>query len=432
MASMSIVYRPSSKGARHTGGLYLRLIHNRKVKTLILKGYRIYGDEWDKQSKTILFPENSPDRIAYLKEVKAKISEESKTISSYILSLESKGRYMLDDLIGLYRKEQDDSTLQGFTEELTRKMADRNQRRTVRAYETVVRGLVDFNKGENIPLEKINACLIKDFEMRLREKGRLPNTISYYMRNLRAIYNKAIAEKRIQIPGHANPFANVFTGVVSTMKRALSLDELKALQDLNLEEASKNEVPHSREQEYLLRLYTSQRYFFFCLYARGLCFVDLAYLKKSNIKGEFIRYIRQKTGQLIEVRIIPQLQSIISSFAGETAASPYLFPIIQNPQRSAFEQYESALRVQNKRLKKVAEMAGISQNISTHCARHTWATVGKLINLPINVIRESLGHTSVNTTLIYLAQLNNSVLDEANERIITTISNYKKEVPVVV
>ena len=429
MASINLVYRTSTKEGYHPGSLALRLIHDRQVKTITLKGCRLYPDEWDKASQTVVFPKDNPGRVTYLEKVETRINNETNLIYGFILALEDKGRYTLDDLLKIYYRKNRKYTLLGYVKSLVKVMENRGQKRTARAYLTVTRGLIRFSGDENMSLDKNNSRLIKDFETHLREKERLPNTISYYTRNLRAIFNKAVADKLIVSRKNEHPFAMVFTGVVKTMKRTLSLDETRKLLDLDLDGLAKKKGMGSSQQAYLKRLSTSLRYFSFCLHARGMCFVDMVYLKKTNIESGFIRYTRKKTGQQIEVRITPWMQTIIDSFKEETVGSPYVFPVIRDTRKSAFLQYESATRAQNNRLKKLAALAGIHKKISTHWARHTWANVGKSIHLPTTVIGEGLGHTSENTTLIYLAGLNNSVLDEANDLIALAINSHRINAP---
>ena len=427
MTSINLVFRPSVKEGRHPGSLSLRLIHNRQVKTLTLSGCRIYESEWDRIGQWIVYPSDDPSRTAYLEEVEKRLLHETGVIRNLIADLEQQGRYGLDDILSRLSRTLDERHLSGFAEGLARTMEGRGQWRTARAYRTVTRGLVDFNKGRDIPLHHINACLVKDFEMHLKEKGRLPNTISYYMRNLRAIYNKAVAEKRIAPNRQDDPFAGVYTGVTKTMKRALSLEEIRLVQDINPDRLSQACGESQRRQEYARRLWEAHRYFNFCLYSRGMCFIDLAYLKKSNIRGGVIRYVRRKTGRQMEVRITEQMQAIIDGFAEATAGSPYVFPIITDPAKSALTQYESAMRVQNNRLKKLSSLAGLKKKITTHCARHSWATVGKTVNVATHVISECLGHASEKTTQIYLAQLENSLLDDANERITYAITHPRQQ-----
>lgn len=417
---MNLVLRPSVRGGHHPGSLSLRLIHNRQVKTITLRGCRIYPEEWNKTMQEVIYPENNPRRTASLESLEHRINDEIELLNTHLETLQKQGRYNVEDLVKLYRQRQDASKLSGYTETLVNVLEHRKQHRLASAYLTVTRRLIKFNNDVDIPLTQINNHLIKDFEQYLKDEGKMPNTISYYMRNLRAIFNKAVGEKRIAKP-RENPFAGVYMGVTKTMKRSLSLDEVKTLHDLNLGKAVEETKPESKERETLENLYHANSYFGFCFYARGMSFIDLAYLRKENIKDGFIRYVRKKTGQQIEVRITPEIQAIIDRFAGEVKHTPYVFPLIRDNNKDAYKQYETALRIQNSRLKKVAELAGLNKPISTHWARHSWATAAKQKNLPITVISEGLGHTSEKTTQIYLDSLENSVLDAANEIIISAV-----------
>lgn len=428
MASLNVVFRPSTKKGRHPGSLFLRLIHLRKPLTRTLTGCRIYPDEWDKRSQVIVFPADDPRRITYLKEVENQVAEESNRLTGLIQTLEKEGRYSLEDLCRLYKRKKDDGKLLSYAEYLAIDQESKGKNRTARAYRTVSSALVKFNKGIDIPLQQINACLIQAFETHLKDRGCLPNTISFYMRNLRAIYNKAVNGGLIVKRQQENPFEGAFTGVTKTMKRALTLEEIQKYNSLDFESMLEEKKDDTRQYAYTQRLSAGYRYFNFCLYARGMCFIDLAYLKKSNLRSGIIRYVRKKTGQQIEVRVTPEMEHIIDSFVADTAGSPFLFPIIRDTDKPYSLQYENALRSQNQRLKKLASLAGINRPVSTHWARHSWATVGKIINVPTSVISECLGHTSEKTTRIYLAQLNNSVLDEANERIAFAINNYPNRI----
>jgi integrase len=418
---MNLVLRPSSKGNNHKGSLSLRLIHNRRVKSITLPDCRLFAEEWDKTSQTVIYPENNPPRAKELEIIELKINTEVEILHSFIAHLRSRGHYTADELMELYREKKDSRKLLGFAESLAAGLERKNCRRTARAYLTAARGLISFNRGADIPLEQINPALMKDFEKHLRDRGKLPNTVAYYMRNLRAIYNKAVESGRIINRKGEKPFAGISTAVARTMKRALPLEELQALHALDFDRLLPRGRKTEQQQIRLLNLQRSWRYFFFCVFARGMSWVDMAYLRKENIRGGVIRYCRKKTGQQVEVSLTPELNNLIRTFSHEVAGSPYVFPIILNNGKNPALQYETALRTQNNRLKELAALAGIDRKISTHVARHSWASVGKTENLPTRVISESLGHTSPETTLIYLALLNNRVLDEANERVVKAI-----------
>lgn len=423
MTSLNLVLRPSIKSGCTQGCLTLRLIHKRRVKSIALKGCHLYIGEWDKDKQTIIYPPNNPQRASYLLQVEQRSVYEINKIKSLLRILEKQECYSVDELIKLYRQNKGSIRLISYTASLSRQMEQRGQLRTAKAYRTVVRGFVVFNRNKDIFLEQINNSLIKDFESYLFALGHLPNTISYYMRNLRAIYNKAVAENCIVCHQHEKPFIGVYTGVAKTMKRALSLEEIKKIHALDFSTLLQDGKSGVKEYTRICNLELARQYFYFSFYARGMCFVDMANLKKCNIRGGVLRYVRKKTGRQIEVRITPEMQTIIDYFAPQVKDSAYLFPIIRPERTNSGNikeirlQYETALRTQNNRLKHLATLAGISKTLSTHVARHTWATISKHQNIPLQVISECLGHSSEKITQIYLNQLDNSVLDEANDRV---------------
>ena len=419
MPSINFILRHSSK-TNSPSSLTLRIIHCRRVKSMALPDCRLYSQEWDQDTESIVYPSGNSERLSYLKNIELKIKSEKILINDYITELDNKGQYSVNDIISLYRKKSSSDKLLGYTELLTIELERQGQERTARAYQTAVRRLITYNKGVDIPLNQINSHLIKSFETYLKDKGQLPNTISYYMRNLRAIYNKAINLKHFVNITSDKPFAGVFTGNTKTMKRTLSLGELKNLHSLDFIELLKAEKPLSKKYVRLENLYFAWRLFFFCFYARGMCFIDLAYLRRENIHAGVLRYCRKKTGQQIEIKITNELQKIIDSFANQVGCSSYLFPIIKDNGKKIRLQYENGLRLQNHRLKSLSRLARI-RPISTHVSRHTWATIGKQENVPLHVISECLGHTSEKTTLIYLGLLDNSVLDQANELVASAI-----------
>ncbi len=424
MPSISFVFRPSTRIGDFPGSLYVRMIHQRKVKTATVPGH-LYRNEWDYQKQAIIFPENDPIRTAYLEELEQQIQEARHIAGELIGMVLKQGHCTLEDVIQQYRIQNYNGKLLSFAELLARGLEKNGQYRTANAYRTVARGFVRFNDGHDIPLTAINAGLVKAFETSLKKKGKMPNTISYYMRNLRSIYNRSVKEKRI----HArrdNPFAEVFTGIKKTHKRALSIEDVSKLFKLDLHNRLKSLPGGSHERIRITNLYFAWRLFFFCFHARGMCFVDMAYLKKSSIQNGMMRYRRKKTGQLIEVKVTREMQRIMDSFSVVVNRSEYVFPIITTGEKDERTQYETAMRIQNRRLKELASMAGIDQTVTTHVARHSWATIGKQQNLPLWVISEGLGHASEKVTYSYLASFDQSVLDNANKLIAKAIKRGKR------
>jgi integrase len=168
-------------------------------------------------------------------------------------------------------------------------------------------------------------------------------------------------------------------------------------------------------------LYKALLYFLFAFHARGMAFIDLAFLKKNTIRNGYIHYYRQKTGKLLSVKITAPMQKILDYFSFMVVNSPYLFPIIDPGRSNERKQYETALTLQNRRLKIIGRIAGISKLLTTHVARHTWATIAKHNNVPLAVISECLGHRDERTTSIYLDSFETSVMDGASELVSNAI-----------
>ena len=165
------------------------------------------------------------------------------------------------------------------------------------------------------------------------------------MRNLRAAYNKAAAGG---LTPQRQPFRNVYTGVDRTHKRAIPLETVRALRDMDL---SGNPAGEFARDMFMLSFYT-----------RGMAFVDMAFLRKTDLAGSV-----------------------------------------------------------NRSMKSIGRRLGLDIPLTMYVARHSWASAARSRNIPLPVISEGMGHGSDRTTRIYLASLDNTVIDEANRTIIGSL-----------
>lgn len=415
MTSIEFHYRPSTRIKRSKGSVYIRVIHRRETCSVTIPR-KIYPEEWDKKQQKPMYAANNEHRYPFL----FKLEEEMKQIRSYLEELiarwEFEGRdYTAKEITAAYRRRLGGNLLIDYVDKLCKELRLLGQERTARAYLTTRNRLLVFTGNNHLQLKEMTGLLVRRFEMKLQSEGKSPNTISFYMRNLRAIYNKAISEGLLETAAY-NPFELVYTGVHQTKKRALTAEEMKQINELDI---LKNNM---KQKELSEQLEKARKLFLFCFYARGMSFVDMAYLKKENIKNGFISYRRKKTGQLLEIKIDSAMRSIIRYFESETKESAYVFPVIDLKKKtSVYHQYESGLRLQNKHLKRISTCCGIQKNLSTHVARHSWATIAKEKNIPLIVISEGLGHTSERTTSIYLGSLDRKILDRAGEKVAKAI-----------
>lgn len=223
------------------------------------------------------------------------------------------------------------------------------------------------------------------------------NTVNYYLRNFRTLYNAAIKDGYRQHGDY--PFTYVRTRACKTVKRALSKENMRLLSSLS--------ISNSPYLEFSRDLYL------FSFYAQGMAFVDIAFLNKKNIYGGLLTYSRRKSKQLIHIVVTPQMQKLIDKYSND---SEYLFPIIDplNKEQSVYKQYRLALGRINRYLKKLAAGLNLRIPLTTYTARHTWATLARDSGAPLSVISAGLGHTSEEMTRIYLKDFDQSVLAKVN------------------
>ena len=402
MATIKVKFRPSS-ARNDEGTIFYRVIHD-GVVIQVTTGYRLSKAEWNILEKDISLSENEEKCSSNLFSLKKHINDDLAKFKSIISVLESSGQsYTADDIISSYTRKENNGNFISFIHDTIQQLKLVGRLRTAETYSTALnsfsrfcslRGDVDFND--------IDATLMMEYEDYLKSNGLIPNTISFYMRNLRAVYNRAV-EKGITV--QRNPFRYVYTGVDKTVKRALSVSMIRKIRDLDLRKSPS--MDYARD------------IFMFSFYTRGMSFVDMAYLKKKDLQHGVLSYRRQKTNQQLFIKWEKPMQEIIDKY--DTSQTPYLLPIIKDVNSDARRQYHNASHLVNAKLKKIGVDLGLPVVLTSYVARHTWASVARSKNISLSVISEAMGHDSENTTRIYLASLDMSVIDKANEIILKSL-----------
>ena len=154
-----------------------------------------------------------------------------------------------------------------------------------------------------------------------------------------------------------------------------------------------------------------------------MSFVDMAFLRKRDLSGGEINYVRRKTGQLMTVHLETCMREIVRRYEWRTRNTPYVFPLLtaEEPGR-AYSQYQIALNYYNRQLKRLSQLLGLEEGLSSYASRHSWATAARNRRVPITVINAGMGHTSERTTRIYLSSLESSVIDCANRKILSALT----------
>ena len=399
MASIKLKFRTSSVQEKE-GRLYYQVIHNRVARQIHTE-YRIYSSEWDADHSNIILPTSvTPQRQAYLLSLKDTLDADRKKLLLVIARLDKEGQsYTADTVVDNFHEGKELHGIIGYTLELNEKLRRIGKKRMVARYKTTLNSLQRYLKGGDVPLEEVDGTTIQGYEQWLKDSGLCRNTTSFYIRNLRTIYNHAVDDGLVI---SSSPFKHVYTGIDKTVKRALPLEIIKQLKELDL---SLNP-----------RLELARDMFLFSFYTRGMSFIDMAYLRKKDLQNGTLSYRRRKTGQRLFIKWERCMQEILDKYlVNETE---YLLPIITKRDDDYRKQYANELHRVNHLLKKIGKQLDLPIPLTMYVGRHSWASIAKSRNVPISVISEGMGHDSENTTQIYLASLDTTVVDKANKKIL--------------
>lgn len=402
MATVKVKFRPSSVITKE-GTLYYQITHDRVVRQ-INTGYKLYPTEWHSFTSQIVVPPNAEEsRYHYLLALQNNLKKETARLAEIIVRLNrTDSAYTADRIVELYNLRSDNDSFLLFTRNLIVQLKQIGKIRTAETYTCALNSFIRFQGETDLLWEAVDSNLMIEYEVYLKAEGVCPNTSSYYMRSLRAIYNRAV-EKELTIQRY--PFKHVYTGIDKTVKRAVPVTVIRQIRNLKLE--------HNPMLDY------ARDIFMFSFYTRGMSFVDMAYLKKKDLHNGILSYRRQKTNQQLFIKWEKPMQEIIDKY--DTTGTPYLLPIIKDVGKDERRQYKNASHLVNCKLKKIGAQLGLTIPLTTYVARHGWASIAKSKNIPISTISEAMGHDSENTTRIYLASLNTSVIDKANSFIIKSI-----------
>lgn len=402
MTTVKVKFRASSNVEKE-GTLYFQVICGRHTR-LVHSGYRLYSSEWDADSsRVVLSCATERRRRNYLLFVKNALANELSCLREVVSRLDYAGvPYTADRVVQLYVSPSGCGGFISFAWKLISELRQIGKGSTADTYATSLNSFIRFHGEGDLLFEEVESSLMVAYETYLKERGVCPNSSSFYMRNLRAVYNRAV-EKGLAVQCH--PFKYVYTGVDKTVKRAVPLKAVRRIRDADL--------AHSPAMDYARDL------FMFSFYTRGMSFVDMAYLKKTDLRNGILSYRRHKTGQRLFVKWEKPMREIVDKY--DTAGTPYLLPVIRDMDRDARRQYKNAAHLVNARLKQLGAQLGLGLPLTTYVARHAWASIARSKNIPLATISEAMGHDSETTTRIYLASLDTSVVDRANDIILKSL-----------
>lgn len=399
MASVKVKFRPSTIEGKE-GTIYYQIIQNRVIRQL-KTDYRIFTDEWNSDMECLILSTVNMTRYEYLSLIQQNIEWDNRRLQHIIQRLSSSNlQFNADTVVKEFQNKSSEITLFNRMQNTISKLWKQGQYRTSETYTATLNSFREFRNGKDLYFEEMDSDLLLSYEYYLKAKSLSPNTISFYMKRLRAVYNKAVDDGFAE---NKNPFKRVITSSEKTVKRAIPVKYIRKLKDLDLS--------HSVSKSF------ARDMFLFSFYTRGMSFVDMAYLQKKDLKGKVLTYRRKKTGQLLSVRWEPCMQEIVDRYSSP-GMSPYLLAIINNLDGDIRKQYRNVQSLINRNLKAIGDSINITIPLTMYVARHSWASIARNEGIPVSVISEGMGHDSEKTTQIYLASLETQVIDKANRKIL--------------
>lgn len=402
MATVKVKLRPSKVDGK-AGTVFYQVTHQRK-SVQITTDIHVMPDQWDDVRGCI--KADTEGNEASSPSLQDRINGDVCGIRHIICDLERGGKpYTAMDVAQSFKSPNFNASFTAYMEGEITLMRSLGKNGTASNYRSALRSFRKFLEGKDIQFSAVTAQLTAKYAAWLSNVGAVcHNSLSFYMRNLRAVFNKAVEQG---LTPQTFPFKKVYTGVAKTRKRAVGEETIKQLYRLDLQEKP--------------RLALARDMFIFSYCAMGMAFVDMAYLRKSDIHGDHMEYARRKTGQSLRVKVNKCLSGIIDRY--KDASGTYVFPIINSTaQEQMYKEYRHGLNEHNRLLEILSKMLGEDCHLSSYTSRHSWATIAQRNHgTPITVISASLGHTTEATTRIYLASLENSVIDKANDDITSAL-----------
>lgn len=401
MASIKVKFRPSSVGDKK-GTIYYQVIHNRVVRQ-VATDYKVYAREWDEKNQTIIAGQD-PGRTRQLQSIREKMRWDIERFNRIISSLICKGVcFSPENIVEEFLSLTSRLSFFKFMDRIITRLKHDGKIRTGETYRSALNSFSRFRNGEDIMLDAFGQDLMESYEAYLHMKGLAPNSTSFHMRILRAVYKRACEQGLVKAA--ADPFAHVYTGIEKTAKRAVDIRTIRRIKYLDL--GMDKSADYARD------------IFMLSFYMRGMSFIDLAYLKKTDLTNGMVAYRRRKTGQRLSIMWTKEMQAILNKYPENK--TEYLFPVITSRTANPRNQYRNRHYAVNRNLKTVAEKIGLKIPLTTYVARHSWASIAKSKGIALSVISEGLGHDNEQTTQIYLASFDTSAVDRANDLILSAL-----------
>ena len=398
-ATVEVVCYKSKPLKDGTFPLMLRVTKDRKRKYVSL-GLSLHEKFWD-------FEKSKPKRNCPNKEqIERLIAAKTAEYNDLIVEMTSQQReYTVETLVSHFHNQVRCATVVELYDKLIDDMKRGGKLGNAGVYKYSRTSLLKFTGQRlQIPFSDIDAVWLRRYENWLRTSGCGDTTISQLFRTLRSVFNKAVELQLVKRDYYPFDAYKVSKFDTRTKKRAITKEDVRKVIALDLSQGYPSE-----------RL--ARDIFVFSYFGAGINFADIALLKYGNVRDGRVQYVRKKTGKPINFLLTEEMRNIIAKYQrqGQTDED-YIFPIldrrVHRTEQQRYDRTHKVLTNTNRWLRKIGQRVGI-EHLTTYVARHTFATVLKRSGVNIAIISESLGHSDLSTTQIYLDSFENSQIDAA-------------------
>lgn len=397
MASVKITFKPS--GSNPGEGFIIYHINHARSTRQVLTGYTISAKDWISKRFPLPLRERIQLDTALIRRITSRLEHSQQMFNASDIAEE----------FTIFRKNY---TLLKFLNRLAARLKEKGKLRTYETYTSAARSFSRFLSGpggiyllpgeDDIPLDYMSCGMIEDYQIFLERRPVVLNTVSFYMRILRAVYHRAVDDGIIS---DGNIFRHVYTGIAKTVKRALPIHEIRRITQIDL--SSQPALDYARDM------------FVLSFFLRGMSFVDMAFLRKTDLCNGVLTYRRRKTGQLLSIKWTMEMKAILDKYPRPNSET--LLPILRHGDINEFKCYRKKAYCINRNLKRLGKQLDIGIPLTLYVARHSWASAARTKGIPLSVISEGMGHESELTTKIYLASLDTSAVDMANSMILEAV-----------
>lgn len=385
MAMITPVLRPDS-GA--TKPLYLRIAHNGTTRYLSLQR-KVAPSDWNEEQRRF---KGKSAEVRRKNERLMRVRHKAEAAVERALPASCKG---LKQAIARAVRGTSPELFSSWCREELRRRKEAGQLNTYRAFRCALRRLEGFTEeeGMGVAFRDVTVSLLRRFKSHLQAEGLAENTVGTYLRHLQTMWNQAKEEGETD----RAPFDSIQKPQARTEKTPLTATQVRRLREASFEE---ERLRHTRD------------FFLFALYAGGMRWGDVCTLRPENIRNEHISYRMRKNGKQVSVPLLGPHREML----GRYDAAGWLLPILQvppsAPENEVAGEIQRTISMYNYRLSVIADSMGWDRPLSTHIARHTFASLADQNGQRLRWIQDALAHSSPDTTMNYLQSIRQDELDE--------------------